>query len=124
MPTYDDTYIDPKVEAALREAEEFMNRHKKKIGTLEDQIICVLISTPLNMEDISNLTLRKFSKILQRVDFKMHYEIYKTAECGGFTTFKEPIDHWMSEISNEKYSNTVLDYGQFQGKMGSVAKQI
>jgi len=122
IPTYDDTYIDPKVEKALKEAEEFMNRHKKKMGSLEDQIICVLISTNLNMEQIKNLTIRKFVKILQRVDYKLHYEIYKTASMSGFVSFKEDIDHWMSEISKEKYSDTVLDYGQFKGKMKNAVK--
>lgn len=122
MPDYDDSYIDPKVEQALKEADEFINRHKKKMCSLEDQLICVLISTSLNMEQIKNLTIRKFTKILQRVDFKLHYEIYKTASMSGFVSFKEEIDHWMSEISNDKYSNAILDYSQFKNKMEHVTK--
>lgn len=118
---YDDTYIDPQVEKALRDAEEFINKHKKKIGSLEDQIICVLISTSLNMEEIKNLTIRKFSKILERVDYKLHYEIYKTASMSGFVTFKEEIDHWMSDLSQQdKYAGSFIEYGQFQNKINQV----
>jgi hypothetical protein len=121
MPNYDDTYIDPKIEKALRETEEFMNKHKKKIGSLEDQIICVLISTPLNLEQIKNLTVRKFSKILQRVDYKMHYEIYKTASMSGLVSFKEEIDHWMSDISIDKFANKMVDFNQLKNKIQSKA---
>jgi|GEM_PF-562125 len=122
MPNYDDTYIDPKVEQALKEADDFINRHKKKMCSLEDQLICVLISTSLNMDEIQNLTIRKFTKILQRVDYKLHYEIYKTASMSGFVSFKEEIDHWMTDISNEKYSNAIVEYGQFKNKLENVTK--
>ena len=120
IPDYDDTYIDPKVEAALKEAQEFMNRNKKKMASLEDQIVCVMLALHETDESkIHNLTIRKFSKILQRYDYKLHYEIYKQAECSGMVTFKEEINHWMSELSNNKYSDVVIDYDEFKGKIES-----
>jgi hypothetical protein len=123
IPDYNDTYIDPKVEEALKETEDFINKHKKKMGSLEDQIICVLISTSLNLKEIQNLSIRKFTKILQRVDYKLHYEIYKTASMSGMVSFKEEIDHWMSEISNKKYSNatdTTVEYNELKNKINSI----
>lgn len=123
LPDYNDTYIDPKVEQALEEANEFINRHKKQVCSLEDQIICVLISTPLNIQQIKNLSIRKFIKILQRVDYKMHYEIYKTASMSGFVTFKEEIDHWMSEISNKnRFADTIVDYTDLKNNIQNVNK--
>lgn len=123
LPDYNDTYIDPKVEQALEEANEFINRHKKQVCSLEDQIICVLISTPLNIQQIKNLSIRKFIKILQRVDYKMHYEIYKTASMSGFVTFKEEIDHWMSEISNKnRFADTTVDYTDLKNNIQNVNK--
>jgi len=123
IPDYDDSYIDPKIEEVLKETEEFLNRHKKKMASLEDQIICVMLALhETNEEKIHNLTIRKFSKILQRYDFKLHYEIYKTAEMGGMVTFKQEIDHWMSEISNKKYSsfdNTIVEYDALKSKIES-----
>lgn len=124
IPDYDDTYIDPKVEEILKEAEEFLNKNKKKMASLEDQIICVMLAlNETDEEKIHNLTLRKFSKILQRYDYKLHYEIYKTAEMGGMVSFKQEIDHWMSEISNKKYSNTnstIVEYDTLKNKIESV----
>ena len=120
IPDYNDTYIDPKVEAVLKEAQEFMNRNKKKMASLEDQIVCVMLALHETDESkIHNLTIRKFSKILQRYDYKLHYEIYKQAECSGMVTFKEEINHWMSELSNSKYSDVVVDYSEFKGKIES-----
>lgn len=123
IPDYDDTYIDPKVEAVLKEAEDFMNKIKNKMASLEDQIICVLISTALNEEEIYDLTIRKFIKTLQRVDYKMHYEIYKQASMSGFVTFKEGIDHWMTEIKKNKYSDVIVnsdDYENLKNKIQNV----
>lgn len=117
IPDYDDTYIDPKVEQALQEAQDFMNRNKKKMASLEDQLICVSISTPLKLNDIYELTIRKFTKTLQRVDYKLHYSIYKQAEMSGMVSFKEEINHWMSELKNDKYSDVIVDYGEFKKKI-------
>lgn len=120
LPDYDDTYIDPKVEEVLLEAERFVNRHKKKMGSLEDQIICVLISTNLKMDDIAQLSLRKFSKILQRVDYKLHYEIYKSASLSGMVSFENEIDHWMTEIKHERFSGVVVDSDNLTDKLKHV----
>jgi len=118
IPDYDNTYIDPKMEKALKEAQEFVNKNKKKMASLEDQLICVLISTSLSMDDIYNLTIRKFSKILQRVDYKLHYEIYKTASMSGFVKFEQGIDHWMSDLSvDDKYADVKVDFEEFRNKV-------
>jgi hypothetical protein len=118
IPDYNDTYIDPKMEKALQEAQDFMSKNKKKRASFEDQLICVLISTSLSMEDIYNLTIRKFSKILQRVDYKLHYEIYKTASMSGFVEFKQEIDHWMSDLSvDDKYADAKVDFEEFKNKI-------
>ena len=123
IPDYDDSYIDPKVEAALKEAQEFINRNQKKMASLEDQIVCVMLALhETDKTKIHNLTIRKFTKIIQRYDYKLHYEIYKQAECSGMVTFKKEIDHWMTEISNKKYSDVIVDYGEFKGKIESVKK--
>ena len=50
-----------------------MKQNEYKMCSLEDQMVCVLISTSLKFEDINKLTIRKFSKILERVDYKLHY---------------------------------------------------
>lgn len=119
-PDQDETQLDPNLEKALIEAEKFVNRHKKKMGSLEDQIICVLISTNLNMENIKELSIRKFVKILQRVDYKLHYEIYKTASLSGMVTFEKEIDHWMTEIKHDRFEGLIMETNQLEQKLEQV----
>lgn len=125
IPTYDDTYIDPEVEKALKDAENFMNKNKKKMASLEDQIVCVMIALHETDETkIHNLTIRKFSKILERYDYKLHYQIYKSAEMGGVVTFKQEIDHWMCDLRKGKYENILMDYDHLDNKIsGKLAQQ-
>lgn len=117
-----DENIHPDLKKALDEAQDYYNEiHSSgKVGTLEDQMICVSISTSYKFEDIYNLTIRKFTKILQRVDFKLHYQIYKTAEMGGMVTFKKPIENWTNNLSRtfeEKYENVMVDSEGFTAKV-------
>jgi hypothetical protein len=118
MPDYT---IDPNVEKALKEAKEYMSRHqnKTKMCSLENQIVCVMISTNLNLEDIKMLSLRKFYSILERVDKKLHYQIYKQASMSGMVEMKQEIDHWMSETAKDKYSDVIVDYEGFKGKINN-----
>lgn len=105
----DDT-IDPKFEQAMEEARKFKNKNADIMGSLEDQFVCIMISTSLTLDDIKELTIRKYQKILERVDFKLHYQIYKTAEMSGNVEFKQPIKHWRTEIKNDKYEGLIVDY--------------
>lgn len=125
-----DENMHPDLKKALDEAQSYYNeKHSTgKVGTLEDQMICVTISTPYKLNDIYSLTIRKFTKILQRVDFKLHYQIYKAAEMGGMVSFKKPVDHWTNDLSKtfeEKYANVMVDSESFTAKvnMTDIQKQ-
>ena len=108
----DDT-IQKEVREAMERAEEYkMRTNAYKICSLEDQMICVLISTPLKLEDIYKLSIRKFSKILERVDHKLHYEIYLGASMSGFVKFNndDVIKHWLADLTkSDKYSDVKVD---------------
>jgi len=104
-----DEKIDPVFEQAIEDARKFRNKNADIMGSLEDQFVCIMISSSLTLDDIKNLTIRKYQKILERVDFKLHYQIYRTAEVSG-AEFKQPIQHWRAEIKNDKYEGLVVDY--------------
>lgn len=104
MVELEDYTISKEVRDALREARNFKNKGGNKMGGLEDQILCLVSSTSMKVEDISNLTVRKFIKLLQRVDNKLHYEIYLAASMSGMVEFKDKsfIKHWMSDLDDKK----------------------
>ena len=88
-------------------------------------MICVLISTPLKMEDIYKLSIRKFEKILQRVDAKLHYQIYLSASMSGMVKFENEnaIQHWMNDLSEkDKYADVKVDMDTMRNKIESVNK--
>lgn len=105
--------LDPRVRNELQKTMELQNKNSKTImGSLEDQIICVMISTSFSQEDIFNASIRKFKKILERVDHKLHYEIYTTAKMSGFVEMKEDYPHWLAKLGKNASSN-VTSYDKF-----------
>jgi hypothetical protein len=119
MPDYNDGYIDPELEEALKETERMQNNNMG-ISTLEDQKICIAISSPYKLEDINKLTIRKFVKILRKIDSKLHYQIYKQGECSGMVSFKTPILHWM--YSKDTRFDSLISLDSFKEKVKQVAK--
>ena len=121
----DDT-IQKEVRDAMEKAEHYkMRQNAYKMCSLEDQMICVLITTSLKLEDIYNLTIRKFSKILERVDYKLHYEIYLGAEMSGMVKFENgnPFKHWMSDLTkDDKYADVKVDTEAMHQKIDSANK--
>lgn len=121
----DDT-IQKEVRDAMEKAKVYkMKQNEYKMCSLEDQMVCVLISTSLKFEDINKLTIRKFSKILERVDYKLHYEIYLSAEMSGMVKFKDEnkIKHWMADLTkSDKYEDVKVDADEMHHKIDDVNK--
>jgi hypothetical protein len=121
----DDT-IQKEVRDAMEKAKVYkMKQNEYKMCSLEDQMICVLISTALKFDDINKLTIRKFSKILERVDYKLHYEIYLSAEMSGMVKFKDDnkIKHWMADLTkSDKYEDVKVDADEMHHKIDDVNK--
>lgn len=115
--------IDENIQKELRDAMEKAKEIKRKIQkvkicSFEDQLVCIVISTSLKLEDVYNLTIRKFHKIIKRIDHTMHYKIYKAASMSGFVKFKGDILDWMADLENEdKYSDVKVDKEEIENKI-------
>ncbi len=99
-----DETIQKEIRDNMKKAQELRRKSSGKMASLEDQIVCVMISSNLSLEQIYNLSIRKFSKILERADAKLHYEIYLSASMSGMVEFKDKsfIKHWMSDLTKQK----------------------
>lgn len=118
-----DETISKEVRDAMNKAQEYkMKQNANKMCSLEDQMICVSISSSYKLEDIYRLPIRKFSKMLERIDHKLHYEIYKTAEMSGMVKFKDgdSLKHWMSDLYKDKYSDVMVDVNEINQKIEGV----
>lgn len=117
MPDYNDGYINPELEEAIKEAEDLQSRD---VGytNLERQLICVSKEYPYKIEELKNISIRKFVQMLQIADAQLHYKIYKTGECSGMVSFKTPISHYMF-IKDKKF-DSLINYDSFKEKMKQV----
>ena len=99
----DDT-IQKEIRDNMQKARELRSKNNMKLAPFEDQIVCVLISSSLSLEQIYNLPIRKFLKILERADATLHYKVYLAASMSGMVDFKDKsfIKHWMSDLTKNK----------------------
>lgn len=111
-----DENIQKEIRDNMQKAKELRAKSNGvKIAPFEDRLVCAAISTGWDFEKISNLSIRKFEKILEREDAKIHYQIYLSASMSGFVEFKSKsfIKHWMSDLSEDKLDLVPLE--QIQG---------
>lgn len=99
-----DESIQKEIRDNMKKAQELRSRNNGKMASFEDQMVCVLISSNMSFDDIYKLSIRKFIKILERADAKLHYKIYLGATMSGMVEFKDKsfIKHWMADLNKEK----------------------
>lgn len=118
IPDYKEEYINPELEADLKKADEIRNKGKTPCD-IEKQMMAVVIGSSLTLEEVKEMTIRKFFIALEMIDKKLHYTILKQASLSGFVEFKQEITHYLVE-DNRSIGDSVVDYSQFQNKINSV----
>ncbi|MBP8903850.1 MAG: hypothetical protein KBG43_04485 [Paludibacteraceae bacterium] len=118
-----DETISKEVRDEMAKAEEYKRRqNQNKICSLEDQLVAVVIKTGLSFEYLHEITIRKFSKILERADHAMHYEIYLEGVVTGQMKMKdgEMPKHWLADLHEEdKHKNAKMDLDALQKKVAN-----
>jgi hypothetical protein len=123
---FEDESIQKELRDKLKEAEAYRNKAQSngtKPGSLEDLMICAFISAPFRgMDDVYNLSIRKFRKILERIDVKLHYQIYATASMSGMVEFKDKsvLKHWMSDLKKKPYESAMMDSDKFKSGLKEI----
>ena len=117
-----DESISKEVRDEMAEAEEYKRRqNQNKICSLEDQLVAVVIKTGLSFEYLHEITIRKFSKILERADHAMHYEIYLEGVVTGAMKMKdgEMPKHWLADLEEEdKHKKAKVSLNDLKGQIG------
>lgn len=96
LPNYDDELMNPDLKNDLEQADKIKNGGEET-EDFEHLIANLVIGTGMNIDDVKNLSIRKFYIIGQVMDRKLHYSIYKQASVGGFVEFKQPITHYLKK---------------------------
>ena len=116
MPNYKDEYINPELKEELEEKERLENKNTHSVS-IEKQIASIVIGSSLTFEDVLNLTLRKFYIILEMIDKKLNYQIYKTASMSGMVEFKTEIQHYLTESDVSELESEVINMDDLSSKL-------
>ena len=115
-----DETIQKEIRDKMEEARKIKAKASQtKMGSLEDLVVAVLVSTSLKIDDIYNLSIRKFNKIIERLDHKLHYQIYLTASMSGMVKFKDEkfIKHWLADLDRDKFAGVTIGLDEIKSQV-------
>jgi len=123
---------DENIQKEIRDKADEARRLRSKLSNskpakFEDQMVCVLVATGMSMEEVHKLTIRRFTKILERVNAKQQYEIFLAASINGMTKFKDTsfIKHWMTDFDDvDKNRDVFIGMDTITNKVSLEDKKI
>lgn len=109
LPDYkDDSWVDK----AVRDDQAARNELKSRgsgTATLERKIIGVCVNTHWKIDEVMNMTIRKFLMVLGMIDDVMNYKITRTGLMSGFASLPkgETVEHWLYKKDEGLYGKAV-----------------
>ena len=123
MPDYrDDSWVDPELKKDYNTRMELLRRKNDAHATLEKKVVALSITTNLKIEEIFEMSIRKFTTALSLVDDLINYKIMKTAAMSGFVQMPEgkTIEHWLYKPEKDMYGDAYADLGEAKQKLQQV----
>ena len=103
-----DEFIHYDTEQKLIEAQNAIS--DKDNSTIEDYIDSVCVALNRREQDVKDMPIRKFWRLVKRITKRDMFVAMKTGECSGMVKFKEPVQYWMSNIDeDDKFDNVKTD---------------
>lgn len=118
MPDYhDDSWVHPEIKADQAKKNEILSRKDgPNVANLERKIVCVAAKSAYKIDEIYDMTMRKFIMLLGVIDDAITYETTRVGLMTGLVSHKGPIDHWVykkdkgmygSATSFDEYAGTI-----------------
>lgn len=109
--------LHPDILAAYKEYEEFLQkRNKVKICSFADQLNVIMLKTAYTKKNIMEMTIRTFSKVLERADIMLNYEIMNLLSPYMDKKGVQGITHYLSDTTHDKIKDMYIDYDEFRTK--------
>lgn len=118
VPNYNDEHINPELAKELAKKKELESKGKHSVS-LEKQIMSVVIGSSLSLEEVLDLSIRKFFIVMEMIDKKLNYIMYKQASLSGMVEFSNEIEHYLTEVESNGIDNEVMDFNSFKNKIES-----
>lgn len=116
-----DETIPPELLKAYKELEEYkLNQSKVKMCSFEDQINVIVARSSYRRDEVMNMTIRSFSRLLDRVDKIMSYEINSLLKPNMDKKDQEKICHYMQDTDKslkEKCNEAFTDMDALNKKI-------
>lgn len=118
MPDYrDDSWVHPEVRADQAKKQQILaKKNGPTMASLERKIVCVAAKSSYKINEIYDMSMRKFIMLLGIIDDAITYETTRVGLMTGMVSHKGPIDHWVYKkekglygeaTSLESYAGTI-----------------
>lgn len=116
-----DESISPELVQAYKEREEFrLKQSQVKMCSFEDQINIVVAKSSYRRDEVIKMTIRSFSRLLERVDKIMDYEIKSLLRPHMDEKEQKRIEHYMADTEmtmKEKCEKSFTDMQALKKKV-------
>jgi hypothetical protein len=109
---YSEDILDVELEQKIKEAEEFLSSKNSDNATLEESILSFAASMNKFPQEIMELTIYQFKKILERKNLLKTWEVYLYPAMKGGE--QDKIKHWLSHIPEKgMYDHVIMSMDEF-----------
>lgn len=121
LPDYkDDSWVDPEMREDQKKKQELLaKKNKTGSATLERKIVCMAAKSSYTINEIYELTMRKFIMLLSAIDDAMNYECTRIGLMTGMVSTKEPLEHWIYKKESEDLYGDAVTLDDMTKEIGS-----
>lgn len=109
FPDYaDDSWVDPELKKDRDEKMQLEQRMHDLHATIEQKVVCLSISTNYKFNEIFDMSIRKFTMALAKVDDLINYKLLKQAQYSGFSGLPKDfkVEHWIYKPNKDMYGDS------------------
>ena len=109
FPDYvDDSWVDRDLKRDRDERIKLEQGLYDVHATIEQKVVCLSITTNYKFAEIYDMSIRKFTMALAKVDDLIKYKLLKQAQYSGLAQFPKDfkIDHWIYKPNKDMYGDS------------------
>lgn len=112
-----DYKIHPDIRKKIQEKEKLLAKiNKRKIGSFEELIDCLMLAGHYSEEYILNLSIRRFTNLLKRYDIMKNYDLMTLLSPNIKEKDRENIISWNGAMpKQDQYFSKVTNFAEIEG---------
>ena len=120
----DDSWVDPAIKKDYQEKLKIQAQKNGNINaTVEEKMVALTINTSYKLEDLWDMTIRKFTMMLRQVNDLIDYKITKAAIMSGFSSLPkgQTLEHWLYHKDKDMYGDSYRDAESLAADVGNLS---